>query len=223
MKLKDLPDFDRPREKLIKKGAAALRKEELLAILLRTGIKGKNVLQVADDVFSRYGGRKLLSVSYEELRNIHGVGSTKAVQILAALELGKRLYREKEGKEVYIHSPGDVMREVGHIRENKKENFVALYLDAQSRLIHKETISIGTLTASLVHPREVFEPALCHHAASVIVAHNHPSGSVEPSPEDREVTMRLTEAGKILGIELADHVIVSKSAHFSFQQEKLLS
>ena len=119
--------------------------------------------------------------------------------------------------------PEDIVKEVDHIRENKKENFVALYLDARNRLIHKETISIGTLNASLVHPREVFEPALCHHAASVIVAHNHPSGSVEPSPEDREVTMRLTEAGKILGIELADHVIVSTSAHFSFQQEKLLS
>ncbi len=222
MKIKEMQQGDRPREKLMKKGAGALKKEELLAILLRTGIKGKNVLQIASDILLTYGDKKLLDASFQELRNMRGVGPTKAVQILAAVELGRRLHREKEEKEVYVESPEDVLKEVAHIRENKKENFVALYLDARSRLIHKETISIGTLNASLVHPREVFEPALRSHAASVVVVHNHPSGDIEPSLEDREVTERLVEAGNILGIELADHLIVSKSTHMSFKQKQLI-
>ncbi|MDP3996095.1 MAG: DNA repair protein RadC [bacterium] len=222
MKLKDLPDFDRPREKLINKGPQALKKEELLAILLRTGVKGKNVLEVANDILKKYGNKKLLDASYEELRNMHGVGSTKAVHILAALELGKRLYKEKQEKEVYINSPEDVVKEVEHIRENKKENFVALYLDARNRLIHKETISIGTLNASLVHPREVFEPAILHHAVSIIVAHNHPSGNPEPSKDDREITDRLKKAGELLGISLEDHIITARNDIFSFRDKNIL-
>lgn len=222
MKLKDLPNFERPREKLIEKGASALKKEELLAIVLRTGIKGKNVLTVARDILSEYGNKKLLDVSFKELKNMRGVGASKAAQILAALELGKRLYQEKIVKEVYLASPEDVAKEVAHIRENKKENFIALYLDARNRLIHKETISIGTLNASLVHPREVFEPALTHHAAAIIVAHNHPSGDPEPSKDDREITKRLVEAGKILGIEVTDHLIVAGDTFMSFKEHGLL-
>lgn len=222
MKIKDLPKIERPREKLIAKGASALKKVELLAILLRTGIKNKNVIQVAEDVLESYGGKKFFDASYKELRNIHGVGSTKAAQILAAIELGKRLYREKIGKEVYIHTPKDVLKEVDYLKENKRENFLLLCLDARSKLIYKETISIGTLNASLVHPREVFEPAIRNYAAQIIVVHNHPSGNTEPSEDDLVITKRLIEAGKILGVDLFDHVIIGEDQPFSFRDRNLL-
>lgn len=220
--IKELPEFERPREKLIKKGANALKKEELLAILLRTGLRGKNALEVADDILVKYGDKKLLNASYEELRNIHGVGPTKAVQILAAIELGSRLFKEKSEKEIYINSPEDIVKELAHIRENKKENFVVLYLDARNKLIYKETVSIGSLNANLVHPREVFEPAVRYLAAQIVLAHNHPSGDPEPSEDDLVITKKLVESGKILGIEIFDHIIVVKDGFFSFKNKNLL-
>ena len=218
-KIKDLPEFERPREKLIKKGAKALKKEELLAILLRTGLKGKNALEVADDILVKYGDKKLLNASYEELRNIHGVGLTKAAQILAAIELGSRLFKEKSEKEIYINSSEDAIKELAHIKENKKENFVVLYLDARNKLIYKETVSIGSLNANLVHPREVFEPAVRYLAAQIVLAHNHPSGDPEPSEDDLLLTKKLVESGKILGIEVFDHIIVAKDGFFSFKNK----
>jgi len=221
-KIKDLPEFERPREKLIKKGAKALKKEELLAILLRTGLKGKNALEVADDILVKYGDKKLLNASYEELRNIHGVGLTKAAQILAAIELGSRLFKEKSEKEIYINSSEDAIKELAHIKENKKENFVVLYLDARNKLIYKETVSIGSLNANLVHPREVFEPAVRYLAAQIVLAHNHPSGDPEPSEDDLEITKRLVESGKILGIEVIDHIIITKTGFISFKEKNLI-
>jgi len=220
--IKDLPEFERPREKLIKKGAKALKKEDLLAILLRTGLKGKNALEVANDILVKYGDKKLIDASYEELRNMRGVGPTKAVQILAAIELGSRLFKEKSEKEIYINSSEDVVKELAHIKENKKENFVVLYLDARNKLIYKETVSIGSLNANLVHPREVFEPAVRYLAAQVILAHNHPSGDSEPSEDDLVLTKKLVESGKILGIEVADHIIVVKDSFFSFKNKGII-
>jgi DNA repair protein RadC len=222
IKIKDLPKFERPREKLIKKGVTGLHKEELLAIILRTGIKGKSALRVANDILKKYGDRKLMDVSYQELRNIRGVGPTKAVQIIAAIELGRRLFKNKTEKEAYINSPEDVLKEIDHIRENKKENFICLYLDTRNKLIYKETVSIGTLNANLVHPREVFEPAVRNLAAQVILVHNHPSGDSEPSEDDLEITKRLTESGKILGIEVIEHIIVTKGGFLSFKEKNLL-
>lgn len=221
-KIKDLPKIEWPREKLEKKGAQALRKEELLAIILRTGIKGKNVLQLAQDILSKYGDKKLIDVSFKELRNMHGVGPTKAAQVIASIELGKRLYKEKVEKEVFINSPEDVLKEVEHIRENKKENFIVLYLDARNRLVYKETVSIGTLNANLIHPREVFEPAVRNLAAQIIMVHNHPSGDPGPSEDDLVITKKLVEAGKILGIEITDHIIIAKNGYFSFKERELL-
>jgi len=218
----DLPKVDRPREKLVHKGVKALHKSELLAIILRTGIKGKNVLQVADDILNKYGDKKLLDVPYQELKNMRGVGPTKAAQIIAAIELGKRLFKEKTEKEVFINAPEDIVKEVGDIKENKKENFVVLYLDARNRLIYKETVSIGTLNANLVHPREVFEPAVRNLAAQIVLAHNHPSGDPEPSEDDLEITKRLVESGKILGIEVLDHIIITKDKYLSFKDKRLI-
>jgi DNA repair protein RadC len=220
--IKDLPKDERPREKLIKKGSNTLKLEELLAILLRTGTKNKNVLKLAKDILSRYNQEKLKNITYEELRNIYGVGSTKAVQILAAIEIGRRFFKPKEEKEIYIHSPKDVLKQTSHLKENKKENFVVLYLDARNKLILKETVSIGTINASLVHPREVFEPAIKELAVQIILVHNHPSGDPEPSEDDLAMTKRLVEAGKILGIDVIDHIIISKSKFFSFKDRRLI-
>jgi DNA repair protein RadC len=221
-RIKDLPKDERPREKLIKKGASALKLEELLAILLRTGTKNKNVLKLAKDILSRYNQEKLKNITYEELRNIYGVGPTKAVQILAAIEIGRRFFKPKEEKEIYIHSPKDVLKQTSHLKENKKENFVVLYLDARNKLITKETISIGTINSSLVHPREVFEPAIRELAVAIILVHNHPSGDPTPSEDDINLTKRLVEAGKILGIEVTDHIIIGKNKYFSFKEKKLI-
>ena len=220
--IKELPEFERPREKLIKKGARALKKEELIAILLRSGLKGKNALEVANDILLKYGDKKLLSASYEELRNMRGIGPTKAVQILAAIELGSRLFKEKSEKEIYINSAEDAIKELVHIKENKKENFIVLYLDARNKLIYKETVSIGSLNANLVHPREVFEPAVRYLAAQIVLAHNHPSGDPEPSEDDLEITKRLVESGKILGIEVIDHIIITKTGFISFKEKNLI-
>jgi len=221
-KIKDIPRPDRPREKLIKKGPKALKKEELLAIILRTGLKGKNAIQVANDILIKYGNKKFLLASYQELRNIKGVGPTKAAQILAAIELGSRLFKEKPEQEIYIHSPEDTIKIISGLKNNKKENFVALYLDARNKLIYQETISIGSLNASIVHPREVFEPAIQYLAAQIILAHNHPSGDPEPSTEDLAITKRLVESGKILGIEITDHIILAKNGFISFKAKRLL-
>ena len=220
--IKELPEFERPREKLIKKGARALKKEELIAILLRSGLKGKNALEVANDILLKYGDKKLLSASYEELRNMRGIGPTKAVQILAAIELGSRLFKEKSEKEIYINSAEDAIKELVHIKENKKENFIVLYLDARNKLIYKETVSIGSLNANLVHPREVFEPAVRHLAAQIVLAHNHPSGDPEPSEDDLVITKKLVESGKILGIEIFDHIIIVKDDFFSFKNKGII-
>ena len=220
--IKELPEFERPREKLVKKGTKALKKEELLAIILRTGLKGKNAVEVAKDILEKYGDKKLLDASYEELRNIRGVGPTKAVQILAAIELGSRLFKEKSEKEVYINSSEDAIKELAHIKENKKENFVVLYLDARNKLIYKETVSIGSLNANLVHPREVFEPAVRYLAAQIVLAHNHPSGDPEPSEDDLVITKKLVESGKILGIEIFDHIIIVKDDFFSFKNKGII-
>ena len=220
--IKELPEFERPREKLIKKGVKALKKEELIAILLRSGLKGKNALEVANDILLKYGDKKLLSASYEELRNMRGIGPTKAVQILAAIELGSRLFKEKSEKEIYINSAEDAIKELVHIKENKKENFIVLYLDARNKLIYKETVSIGSLNANLVHPREVFEPAVRHLAAQIVLAHNHPSGDPEPSEDYLLLTKKLVESGKILGIEIFDHIIIVKDDFFSFKNKGII-
>jgi DNA repair protein RadC len=219
-KIKDLYKNDRPREKLIKKGASALKKEELIAILLRTGTKGQNALQMAKSIVKNYDEKKLLNATYQELKNIHGVGPAKAVQILAAFEVGKRLYKEKEKSDVYINSPEDAVEEVKEIRESKKEHFVALYLNARKKLIHKEIISVGILDAALVHPREVFEPAVRELASQVIIVHNHPSGDEKPSEDDVFITKKLLKVGEILGIDLADHIIITSNNFLSLKDKK---
>lgn len=215
-KIKDIPKVDRPREKLEKYGPEKLSSAELLAILLRTGTKDCNVISLSKKILKKFPQEKILTASFEEFKNIHGLGKVKSVEIIACLELGKRILKDK--KSVLILSPKDVWENLKDIRDHKKEHFVVFYLDTRNQEIQREIISVGILNASLIHPREVFEPAILHSAAQIIVAHNHPSGNPEPSDDDIAVTKRLQEAGKILGIEVLDHVIVTKNNYASLKE-----
>ncbi|MEA3398158.1 MAG: DNA repair protein RadC [Patescibacteria group bacterium] len=213
--IKNLPKHERPREKLIEKGAANLRNGELLAILLRTGYTGKNVLEVANEILRKFPMKKLLGMSYVDLVKIKGIDSGKACSLLAAFELTKRALDVEDNNLPGINSARDAVAHLQELRIAKKEHFVVLYLNARNQLIHKEIISVGTLNANLVHPREVFKPAIDHLAASIIVAHNHPSGGTEPSEADIMLTGRLKDAGRLLGIEMADHLVITQDNYQS--------
>jgi len=186
-----------------------------LAILLRTGREGKSVLEVADEILKKHKMKRLVGLGFDELAKIKGIGPAKACQILAAFELAKRALAVEDNNLPAINSAKDAVAHLQELRTAKKEHFVVLYLNARNQLVHKETISIGTLNANLVHPREVFFPAIEHLAASIIVAHNHPSGGAEPSEADIMLTGRLKDAGKLLGIEIADHLIITSNDYKS--------
>jgi len=208
--IKNLAKHEQPREKLIEKGVENLRDSELMAILLRTGVEGRDVLKVSEEILSKFPKKKLLSLDFEKLSKIKGIGPGKACLLLSAFELTKRALEVEDNNLPTISSAKDAVAQLQELRTAKKEHFVVLYLNARNQLVHKETISIGTLNASLVHPREVFKPAIEHLAASIIIAHNHPSGEVEASEADVMLTGRLADAGKLLGIELADHIIITE-------------
>lgn len=213
MKLKELSKVDLPREKIEKYGPRKLADHELLALLLGSGIKGLNVLELSKKILKTIQKVGVEKVTLTDLLEIKGLGKAKAAQLLGVLELARRF---AAGDRPEVLSPEDVWKLCVDIRDSKREHFVAFYLDTQNRLIERQIISIGTLNASLVHPREVFEPAVRLHSASVLVAHNHPSGLLEPSKEDREVTKRLKDAGGILGIAVLDHVLITKQSFTSF-------
>lgn len=214
MKLKSLAKVDLPREKLEKYGVNKLKDHELLALLLGSGIKNINVLELSKKILKNIEKDGVDKITLENLLEIKGLGKAKASQIIAVIELGKRLHSNRNPE---ILSAQDIWNLCVDFRNSKKEHFVAFYLDTQSRLIERQIISIGTLNNSLVHPREVFEPAIKLSTASIIIAHNHPSGILEPSKEDKQVTERLKQAGELLGIEVLDHVILSKSGYLSLK------
>ena len=216
----DLPRIERPREKLVKYGPDKLSNPELLAIILRNGQKGLTILDITKKFFKDYDNEKILSMDYEELKNLKGFGNVKACEILATIELGKRLLKQK--KNIILLSPKSVWEETKDIRESMKEHFLIIYLNSRQQKIAKDIISIGTLNASLIHPREVFEPAIKNFAAGIILVHNHPSNNPEPSEADIEITNKLVRGGKILDIEVIDHVIVTESDWFSFKENSLV-
>ena len=220
MKIKDLPQIERPREKLEKYGPEKLSNSELLAILLGTGSKGINVIELANKILKKFSGDGISKANVKELKNTFGLGSAKACEIVACFELGRRFLQNKQS--ALILEPKDIWEELRDIRGHKKEHFVIFFLDARNQEIKREIISIGSLNANLVHPREVFEPAVKHLAAQIVLAHNHPSGDPEPSEDDLVITKRLVEAGKIMGIEINDHIIVTKNGFFSFKDKGLI-
>lgn len=214
-KIKDMPNALRPRERLIKYGPNKLSNSELLAILLSTGTKKHNVISLSKVILKKFKNN-LTEVSVIELSKISGLGPAKASKIVASLELGKRLLKNKKHK--LILKPQDVFNEMRDIRGSKKEHFVIFYLDTRHQEIKREIISIGTLNASLVHPREVFEPAIKNTASHIVLAHNHPSGVIQPSKEDIKITESLKKAGEILDIKVIDHIIVSQNEWYSMNQ-----
>ena len=221
--IKQLPPELRPRERLLQSGPSALSDGELLGLLLGIGSREKTAVELAGEVISEAGGlHGLYDVSVHELMRVNGIGEAKACIILAAVELGRRIGQVRNPGRPVISSPADVERLLrGRIANLDRENFVVVLLNTKNEVIEISTVSVGTLDASLVHPREVFKPAVRASAASVILAHNHPSGKVEPSREDREVTRRLGEAADILGIEVLDHVIVG-DGYFSMKEHGML-
>ena len=220
--IRELPKVERPREKLIQKGTQNLKDEELLAILLRTGVEGKSAIQTAKQILNKYSKKRLLRLSYEDLIKIKGIGPAKACTILAAIELVKRALKIGEETLPKIQSIKDVIAQFSYLREKTREHLAALYLNARNEVIFKKHFFVGTLDANIAHPREIFEQALTNHASAVILVHNHPSGDPEPSKADLEITKRIVEAGKIMGIDVLDHIIIAKTKVFSFKRHKLI-
>jgi DNA repair protein RadC len=221
-KIKDLPKHKRPREKFIERGAENISDAELLAILIRTGRAGKSALDIAKDVLKIFPLSNLFDITVKDLSGINGLEDTKSVTIKAALELGKRAIGQFNNSLPIIDSVKAAAAQLTDLSGKQKEHFIALYLNARKQLLHKEIISVGTLTESLVHPREVFEPALRFFASSVILAHNHPSKSMEASIEDIKLTEKLIRAGFIMDIEVLDHIIITDNGYTSFKEKGLL-
>lgn len=217
-KINDIPPFDRPREKMERKGAVALSNLELLSVLVGSGVKDKDVFKVARDILE-LAQNDFDNISLEKLKNIEGVGLAKACQIMAAIEFAKR-FLIKEG--IKIKNTEDVVNLARELKDKKQEYFLSLTLDGASNLIQKRTVFIGTLNHSIVHPREVFADAISDRAAGIIFVHNHPYADISPSKEDIAITRRLIETGKLVGIEVIDHVIIGKDGYFSFQAEGML-
>ena len=220
MKIRDLPRHSRPREKLWEHGAPSLKDVELLAILLRTGYQGKSAVEVARRILGRYSLHDLFKCSVGELSKLKGIGKSRAAAIIAAYEI---VVRSRSG---IVHdgilTAADIVRAVGFLKSKKREHLIALYLDARQRVLDVYTVSIGTLTESLVHPREVFAPALAQHAVSIALAHNHPSGDPEPSIDDIAITRKLVKAGELLDISLLDHVIIGKDRFVSLKEREVI-
>lgn len=214
MRIKDLPDIEKPQEKLIKYSVARLTDDELLAIIIGSGTHTMNALNLAN-----YIRKRIRVMTIEGLEKIHGIGKTKVCRILASIEFGKRFQQKSS---IAILSPRDVWNVLADIRTSKKEFFIVFYLDVQNQLIKKEIISIGILNASIIHPREVYEPAIKCLASQIIISHNHPSGESFPSDEDIEITTQIKKAGEIIGIELADHIIVTRSTFYSFKEHDMI-
>ena len=217
-KLKDIPKIDRPRERFLQKGADALSKSDLLAILLGSGIKGKNVRELSESIIKKFG-KNFLNITVDDLLEISGIGQAKALQITSAISLVKRFYADEKSNETIIKNSQDVLSLTYDLRDKKKEHLVCLYLNARSSLLKKEIVSVGLLDKTLLHPREIFYPATELNAASVILIHNHPSGDSSPSEKDNQIVEKIVQAGEIMGIPVIDFIIISENNHYSFYEK----
>ena len=221
--LKQLPETERPRERLIQEGANSLTDAELLAIVLGSGSPSESALQLAQRLIKECGELdKLARMSVIELCSFHGIGQAKAAQLKASLELARRLQATNNPGEQFSNSEAVYRKFRLELGSQAQEEFWSVSLNAKNKFLARHFISRGTLTSSLVHPREVFEKAIRDSAAAIIVVHNHPSGDSDPSPEDRKITSILAEGGRLLGIPLLDHVIVASKKYFSFKDSGLL-
>lgn len=215
MKIKEMSLEQRPIERLNRVGAENLSDSELLAILLNTGSKNENVIDMSNRLISMYGLSSLSSCSLNELRLIKGIGFSKASRIISAFELSKRVNSGKICEKVIRNSSDVAAYYMEKLKDKKKEYFIAVFLDSKNKMIKDEVVSIGTLNSSLIHPREIFKSAIKESANSLILVHNHPSGDPTPSIEDENVTSKLIEAGKLVDIKVLDHIVVGRDGYRS--------
>ena len=224
-KIKSLPMDDRPREKLAAKGPESLSDAELLAILLRTGKKGRNVIEVARDLLEEHGNLALLAgKSLSAITKVNGIGKDKGATLLAAFEISRRIaLRARNFSEYQISAPSEIGEIfVPILRDEEKEKFIVVCLNTANKIIRYSVVSVGNLDTSVVHPREVFKIAIENNAKSIILVHNHPSGSIEPSSADISITQKLVEVGKVMQIPVLDHIIIGGNEHSSMLMKKLL-
>lgn len=215
LRIKDLEEENKPREKLIKQGPDALASAELLGIILNVGTKKEEVLRMTSRILKEYGEKNIITEKNPKILSKElDIPLIKACQIISCFELGRRFFKNSPGTIVIRNSRQafDYFKEMGNL---SKEHLRGIYLNSHYKVIHDETISIGSLTSGIVHPREVFRPAIDYLASAVIIAHNHPSGTCKPNEDDIEVTKQLAEAGKILGVELLDHLVIAKNKFVS--------
>lgn len=225
--LRDIPINERPRERLIKYGVESLSLQELLSLIFGRGVRGESVISISQKLISAFGSLNQLSeATVEELKKIRGLGLAKACQLRACFEISKRLAKEEslnKHKSIIVRSPKDIFPVLKEkIINFHKEYFIVASLDNRNKVINVDIVSIGTLNSSLIHPRETFEVAIKNHAAGIIICHNHPSGELEPSKDDLVVTKNLVEAGKLLNIEVADHLIITKDNYYSFKENNII-
>jgi DNA repair protein RadC len=225
--LHDIPINERPRERLVKYGVEALSLQELLSLIFGRGVKGESVINISQKLISNFGSlNKLSEASIEELKKVRGLGLAKACQLKACFEISRRFKKEetlRKNKRKFIKSPKDLYLLLKEkIINFHKEYFMVVSLDNRNKVISIDVISIGTLNSSLIHPRETFEAAIKNHAAGIIICHNHPSGELKPSKDDLIVTNNLIKAGKLLGIEIVDHIVITKDEYFSFKERKII-
>lgn len=220
----DLPLEERPRERMLSVGAEALSSQELLALVLGRGIQGESVLVTSQKLLSKFGSLDgVLDASLEDLQSIRGLGIAKSTQLKACLEIARRVSSKRVGSVTTIMKAVDVFELVkSKISHESKEHFVVLSFDVRYKFLGMDVIAIGTLTSNIIHPREVFESAIRRHASAIVVSHNHPSGDCDPSDVDYVITKSLADAGKVMGIQVLDHVVVSQDNYFSFANEGLI-
>ena len=224
MSIKTWPTQEQPRERLIERGADSLSEAELLAILLRSGIRGKDVVSLAREMLQASGGlRGLLALHPNELKKIKGLGPAKIATLLAVSEMAKRQLKAEMIRKNVVRDPQSVLNYLTlSLRDAKREIFKVLFLDKGNRIIHEENLFEGTVDEAAVHPREVVKAALGYHATAVILVHNHPSGRVQPSPEDREITRKLQAACSTISVRILDHIIIGDNQYFSFNEHQML-
>lgn len=219
--MQDVEESERPRERLFELGPGALSDADLVALVLGVGSGGESVLDVAARVTRAIHLRRLHQTAVEDILAVKGMGPARAAQLLAAAEIGRRIWPDADPIPL-VRGPETIFELTADIRRSNREHFVGFYLNSRNQVLRREIISIGSLNASIVHPREVFIPALAVSAASLILAHNHPSGDPSPSEEDLAITRRIAESGRLLGVELLDHVVVAREAYTSFKERRLL-
>lgn len=224
IKISDFPEGERPRERLRKYGGEVLSNAELLAILLRTGTKNENIVELCNRILSSCGNLNgLLNVTFDELQSIKGVKVAKATQVLAIVELSKRFRSYRSGEDIKISSPTDIAQYVMEEMKNlKQEVLKVIMLSTKNVIIYEKNVFKGSLNSSIVHPREVYSEALKKNSASIIICHNHPSGDPTPSNEDLNITTRLKECGNMLGIELLDHIIIGNGTYTSLKEKGVI-